>query len=79
MGRNRICFVVTPARYEVGQSFLFILFLFSSQKPGYLFKKKLYIDQKSANRFIFMSLKLNCRFQSPGSGVELGILAEIVT
>ena len=42
--------------------FFFVLFLFSSQKPRYLFKKELHIERKSANRFIFVSLKLNCRF-----------------
>ena len=66
---EKLNIVVTPARYKVGQSFFFSLFLFS-QKLGYLFKKELHIERKSANRFIFVSLKLNCHFYWPGSGVD---------
>ena len=36
--------------------------LLLSKLPGYLFKTELHIEQKSANRFIFVPLKLNCRF-----------------
>ena len=61
MGRIRICFVLTRARYRVDQSFFFFffvlfLYMYFSQKPGYLFKKELHIERKSANRFIFVSL-----------------------
>ena len=35
------CFVVTPARYEVGQFFFSVLFLYFFQKLAYLFKKKI--------------------------------------
>ena len=58
--------------------FFFVLFLFSSQKPGYLFKKELHIERKSANIFIFVSLKLNCLFSHWGLRL-IGILAGIVT
>ena len=74
MGRIRIYFVLTRARYDVDQSFFFFLILFLymyfSQKPGYLFKKELHIERKSANRFIFVSLWLNCRFNLLESGVD---------
>ena len=55
-GPIRICFVVTRARYEVDQSFffVFVLFLYFPQKPGYLFKKELHIERKSTDRFIFL-------------------------
>ena len=45
-GRIRIYFVLTQARYEVDQSFFFFvlfLYMYFSQKPGYLFKKELHI------------------------------------
>ena len=42
-GQMRICFAVTPARYEVGKfSFFFILFLYFFQRLRYLFKKKMH-------------------------------------
>ena len=78
-GQIQICFAVMPARYEVSQSSFFILFLFSSQKPGYLCKKELHIERKSAKRFIFVSLKLNCGFFSRQGLRLIGILAGIVT
>ena len=40
-GQIRICFAVTPARYEVGKFslFFFVLFLYFFQRLRYLFKK----------------------------------------
>ena len=45
MGQIRICFAVTPARYEVGKfpSFFSVLFLYFFQRLRYLFKKKMHI------------------------------------
>ena len=40
MGQSRLCFAVTLVRYEVGQFFFFVLFLYFFQRLRYLFKKK---------------------------------------
>ena len=65
-GGIRIWFAVTRSRYGVDQSFFFSFCFSTSLKNQdiYYFKKELHIERKSANRFIFVSLWLNCRFYS---------------
>ena len=69
---NLFCPDPGPIRHWSIFFFFFVLFLYMyfSQKPGYLLKKELHIERKSANRFIFVSLWLNCRFNSLESGVD---------
>ena len=58
----RICFAVTPVRYEVGQFFFFfpVLFLYVLQKPRYLFKHKLRIGRDLQDRF-FAQVIVTCK------------------
>ena len=55
---NLFCPDLGPDTRLINLFFFFVLFLcmYFSQKPRYLFKKELHIEQKSANRFIFVSL-----------------------
>ena len=70
---NLFCLDPGPIRgWSIFFFFVLFLYMYFSQKPGYLFNKELHIhvERKSANRFIFVSLWLNCRFKSLESGVD---------
>jgi len=55
----RVCFVVTPVRYEVGQFFFSSLFLYFFQKSKHLFKKNRAVEAAKGNRLSLRCIKIH--------------------